>query len=203
MVNESTDDTADVARGYSNRCANLNVIELPKRGKGLAVQTGMKAAHGRYRLFMDADNSTTIDHYDRFAPAFEEGYDIVIGSLAVKGSSVKKDKGEPWWRVLFGKMGNKWIQIFAVWGINDTQRGFKVFSAKAAETIFPRVTILGWGFDFEVLAIGRAKGFKIKELPVTNWDNSADSRVTLSTYSKVLMEAVEVFFKRVSGVYRK
>ena len=203
VVNESTDGTADVAREYKGRCTNLKVIELPKRGKGLAVQTGMKEARGRYRLFMDADLSTTIEHYDRFRPAFDEGYDVVIGSLAVKGASVKKDKGEPWWRVLFGKMGNKWIQVFAVWGINDTQRGFKIFTARAAETIFPRVTIMGWGFDFEVLAIARAKGFKIKELPVKEWDNSSESRVTLSTYRKVLFEALEVFKNRVLGKYRK
>lgn len=202
VVNESTDGTADVARGLGDRCTNLKVIELPKRGKGLAVQTGMKAAVGEVRLFMDADSSTTIDHFDRFAPYLDEGYDVVIGSIAIKGSSVKKEGREPWWRVLFGKMGNKWIQVFAVWGINDTQRGFKVFSARAAEAIFPKVTIMGWGFDFEVLAIARAHGFKIKEAPVTNWDNSAESRVTLSTYRKVLFEAVEVFRNRIMGKYR-
>lgn len=203
VVNESIDDTADIAREKKELCGNLKVIELPKRGKGLAVQTGMEAAQGRFRLFMDADHSTTIDHYDRFRPLFDEGYDVVIGSIAIPGSSVKKEGREPWWRVLFGKMGNKWIQVFAVWGINDTQRGFKVFTARAAECIFPRVTIMGWGFDFEVLALARANGFRIKEMPVTNWDNSAESRVTLKTYFKVLLEALEVFKNRIIGKYKK
>lgn len=203
VVNESVDGTADIAREQKEYCSNLKVIELPKRGKGLAVQTGMEAAEGRYRLFMDADHSTTINHFDTFRPAFDEGYDVVIGSIAIKGSSVKREGREPWWRVLFGKMGNKWIQIFAVWGISDTQRGFKIFTARAAEYIFPRVTIMGWGFDFEVLALARSKGFRIKEMPVTNWDNSAESRVTLKTYFKVLMEALIVFKNRITGKYRK
>ena len=106
------------------------------------------------------------------------------------------------WKVLFGKLGNKWIQVFAVWGVNDTQRGFKIFTAQAAKDIFPRLTIFGWGFDVEVLAIARLEGYKIKEIPVT-WNNGPDSKVTLWAYIQCLLETLQVFRNRLLGVYKK
>lgn len=201
--NNSNDGTGDVARQHSGQYPQIRVLREERQGKGYAVRTGMLAAEGQIRLFMDADHSTTIDHYDRFAPYLEQGYDIVIGSLAVKGSSVKHEGREPIWRVILGKLGNKWIQFFAVWGISDTQRGFKLFTARAADTIFPRMTIFGWGFDVEVLAIGRSQGFRIKELPVKEWNNDPESKVNFWAYPKVLLQTLKVFKNRVLGRYRR
>lgn len=203
VANSSTDGTADIARGYAGRCPGLAVIDEPRRGKGYAVQTGMRAATGRIRMFMDADHSTTIDHYDLFAPHVAQGCDVVIGSVAVRGASVDGQGKEPLWRVLFGKLGNKWIQLFGIWGIQDTQRGFKIFSQRAAEAIFPRLTIFGWGFDVEVLAIARARGLCIKELPVTHWRNAPDSKVNIWSYPQVLMQTLKVFRNRIIGRYKK
>ncbi len=200
--NRSTDDTADVVRNFMQAYHAIRLIDEPKPGKGHAVTTGMLFATGRIRLFMDADNSTTIDHLVSMEPYLERGYDVVIGSLAVPGAHVVRGGGEPLWRVVLGKLGNLWIQLWAVPGIWDTQRGFKVFTAKAANDIFRRMTIFGWGFDVEVLAIARAHGYRIKEVPIT-WDNPPDTRVTVWTYPKVLGETVRIGIKRMLGVYKK
>jgi hypothetical protein len=50
--------------------------------------------------------------------------------------------------------------------LQDTQCGFKCFSADAAEALFPLMTIPGWTFDVEVLAIAFKMGFCVKELPI-------------------------------------
>jgi glycosyltransferase involved in cell wall biosynthesis len=200
--NRSTDDTAAIVTKYGEVCPQVRVVSEKRPGKGYAVTAGMLAARGQYRLFMDADHSTTIDHVDRMLPFMDEGYDVVIGSLTVPGSSVRREGREPFWRVIFGKLGNKWIQVFAVWGIGDTQRGFKLFSDRATNDIFPHLTIFGWGFDVEVLAIARANGYRIKEIPVVNWNNAAESRVTIMTYPKVLLSTLVVFWNRVTGKYR-
>ena len=42
-------------------------------------------------------------------------------------------------------------------GIEDSQCGFKMFTADAVRSIFPRVTVDGWAFDVEVLAVARAQ----------------------------------------------
>lgn len=198
--NGSTDRTADIVRRFQGTMPELHCIDENRRGKGHAVATGMLRATGDYRLFMDADNSTTIDHLDVMMPFFDRGYDVVIGSIAVTGARIVAGGGEPLWRVILGKLGNKWIQLLAVWGISDTQRGFKVFTARAVRDIFPRLTIFGWGFDVEVLALARKFHYRIKEVPVT-WNNDPDSKVNIWAYPRVLAETLKVFWNLRTGVY--
>ncbi|HXV26487.1 MAG TPA: dolichyl-phosphate beta-glucosyltransferase [Candidatus Paceibacterota bacterium] len=200
--NRSKDDTAAVARSRAEKWPGIRVVREEQPGKGYAVTAGMLAATGAARLFMDADHSTTIDHYDRMAPFLGEGYDVVIASLTEPGASVRNEGREPLWRVILGKLGNKWIQVFAVWGIGDTQRGFKMFSERAAKDIFPRLTVFGWGFDVEVLAIARARGYRIKEVPVHQWNNAPDSKVNVWAYPQVLLQTLLVFRNRLFGKYR-
>ena len=202
VVNDaSRDDTVKVVSDFVLSASNFRLISNEiNRGKGYAVTCGMMEAQGELRLFMDADDSTSIDHLERMIPHINNGCDVVIGSLAVPGARVVQGGEEPWYRVLMGKLGNKWIQVFAVWGIHDTQRGFKLFTARAAQTIFPRLTIFGWGFDIEVLALARKFGFKIKEVPVT-WDNDPNSKVNIWAYPKVLMETVQVRWNLLIGRY--
>jgi dolichyl-phosphate beta-glucosyltransferase len=199
--NRSSDATADVVREWIQRFPFIRIIEEKRGGKGYAVQAGMLAAVGQIRLFMDADNSTTVDHFDKMRAALEQGRDVVIGSLAVPGAVVVQGGGEPLWRVVLGKLGNLWIQLFAVPGIWDTQRGFKVFTAKASADIFPRLTIFGWGFDVEVLAVARARGYKTAEIPIT-WNNGPDSRVNVWAYPKTLLDTLKVSRHRLMGTYR-
>jgi dolichyl-phosphate beta-glucosyltransferase len=200
--NASTDDTGALVKYRQNGMPNLRIIDEARKGKGYAVTRGMLEANGELRLFMDADNSTTIDHIERMMPYIREGYSVVIGSLTEPGAQIVSGGEEPLWKVLFGKLGNKWIQLFAVWGINDTQRGFKIFTALAAKDIFPRLTIFGWGLDVEVLTIARLKRHKIKEIPIT-WNNDPDSKVNIWAYPQVLLHTLVVFRNRLLGIYKK
>jgi dolichyl-phosphate beta-glucosyltransferase len=149
----------------------------------------MTHAHGKFRLFMDADNSTTVDHFDKFYPLFEQGFDVVIGSRDVEGAIIAEH--QPWWKEKLGDLGNLWIQFWAVPGIKDTQAGFKVFSAKATQAVFPKLTIDRWGFDVEALAVSRHKGFNISEQPI-RWVNDPNSKVSTQAYAQVLKEVVQV-----------
>lgn len=198
--NNSKDQTAHIAGGFRDQYKNLHVINEPRQGKGYAVTKGMLEAHGEFRLFMDADNSTTIDHLEKMMPYFEKGYSVAIGSIAIRGSKIVKGGGEPIWRVILGKLGNLWIQILAVPGIHDTQRGFKVFTSKAVHDIFPKLTIFGWGMDIEILALARKYKYKIKEVPVT-WDNDPDSKVNIWAYPQVLMQTLKVRLNLWFGKY--
>jgi dolichyl-phosphate beta-glucosyltransferase len=201
VTDGSTDRTADIVCLLKTEFSTLELIELEKnRGKGFAVKTGMLKAKGDFRLFTDADNATTIDHVEKMMPYFQKGFDVIIASIAVRGHKIAAGS-EPLWRRIFGKMGNLFIQIMAVPGIHDTQRGFKIFTAEAADKIFPRMTIERWGFDIEALALARKFGFKIKEVPV-DWKNSPESRVVLKTYFQVLMETVKIRWNLWTGKYK-
>jgi len=203
VVNNSTDRTEELLNDIKSAIPTLRIISYQGTvGKGYAVKTGMLQASGQYRLFMDADNATKINELAKMMPFFQQSYDVVIGSIAVEGKKVMQGS-EPWWRILFGKMGNLFIQIMAVPGIHDTQRGFKIFSARAADDIFPQLRINRWGFDIEVLALARKYGHKIKEVGV-EWNNDIEtSKVSLSAYVQVLLETVKIRLNLLTGKYKK
>ena len=198
----SKDKTVEVVAEFISNKPEFSLIANTKNhGKGYVVRQGMLVASGDFRLFTDADNSTSIDHLEKMLPFLSEGYDVIIASIAVKDHQVAQGS-EPLWRQIFGKAGNLFIQIMAVPGIKDTQRGFKVFSTRAADDIFPRLTINRFGFDIEVLALARKFGYKIKEVGI-NWKNDphSESRPRFGAYFNVLMDAVRVRWNLLTGKY--
>ncbi len=200
----STDDTVDVTKRFTNIIKNLRVIDNKvNHGKGWVVRQGMLKAEGEIRLFMDADNATTISHFDKIIPYFKDGddrgkFDIVIGSRDVPGA--KMVPPQPAWKRFLGNTGNIVIQILLVPGMKDTQCGFKAFTAEAAEKIYKLAKIDRWSFDSEVLALGRKLGYKIKEIPVT-WVSKPVSRVKLKSYFKTLFEVFKIKWWIVTDKY--
>ena len=89
-----------------------------------------------------------------------------------------------------------------MWGIHDTQRVFKIASERATRDIFPLMTIFGWGFDVEMLALAKRFKYKIKEVPIV-WNNDPNSKVSFWAYPQVLMQTLKVFWNLHTGVYTK
>lgn len=200
VVNDgSTDNTAEVTRNMTKMVRNLKLIDLKdNQGKGGTVRQGMLLSSGQVRIFTDADNSTSIDQFDAMMPFFKQGYDIVIGSRAMKGA--KLDPPEPIYKQIPGKMGNLFIQALVLPGLWDTQCGFKAFTAESAEKIFKMSRITGWGFDVEILSLAKKRGYRIKEIPV-HWVNDLRSHVNFMAYLKVLWETVTIRWWLWRGVY--
>ena len=195
----SKDGTVDLVRNLSKNIKNLRVVDNKENyGKGYVVRQGLMSAQGKFRLFMDADNATTIDQVKNFLPFFERGYEVVIGDRDLKESQIKKR--QPFYKEILGDMGNLLIRVLAVPGIKDTQCGFKCFSAKFVEKIFPRLKINRWGFDIEILALARKYGYKIKTVPVV-WINNEKSKVSISGYVNTLKELFQIKWNMVSGKY--
>ena len=173
-------------------------------GKGGAVKRGMLEAQGKYRLFTDADNSTSIDQFNNMLPYFKQGYDVVIGSRAIKGA--KLDPPQSFLKQLLGKAGNLFIQAVVLPGVWDSQAGFKAFTGEAAMKIFPLQKVIGasprgWGFDVEILALARRLSFKIKEMPIA-WVNDPFSKVTPMAYFRVLWETVKIRYWLLRNAYK-
>lgn len=185
----STDKTVDLVEKYKQLIKNLEVIDnLENRGKGAVVRQGMLEARGEYRLFMDADQSTSIDHVEKIWPLFKKSYHIVIGSRDSKDAEgATQAVKQPFYRILIGNVGNLLIQIVAVSGIWDTQAGFKAFSKKAVDDIFPRLRINRWGFDIEILAIAKRLNYKIGIIPIF-WRNDENSKVSFTSYLNTFRE---------------
>jgi len=204
VVNDgSKDSTAKVVQDAMMQIPSLRLIDNKENhGKGYVVRQGLLEAKGKYRLFTDADNSTSIEHIEKMLPFFEQGYDIVIGSRDVKGSVLNPP--QPWIRQVVLGEGFKLLRkiIAGMWDLQDTQCGFKGFSAKVIKDIFPRLLIDRWAFDVEILAVARKFGYKIKEIPVT-WANDPNSKVKISGMIKMLFELLRVRFNLFRNVYKK
>lgn len=197
----SKDRTSFVVSKFQDVIKNLKIISNPKNhGKGYVVRQGLLEAKGEFRVFMDADNSTTVDHVEKMWPFVEQGFEIVIGSRDVKGAVIAVP--QPWHRrVLLGDTFNLLVQIICgLWGIWDTQCGFKGMTQKAAEEILPECKIDRWAFDPEILVIAKKKGYKIKEVPVT-WINDIESKVKLKATIKMLFDVLKIRGNMLSGKY--
>jgi dolichyl-phosphate beta-glucosyltransferase len=200
----SKDETPKVLKELVSSIYNLKVIDKEKnQGKGAAVRDGMLVASGKYRIFVDADNAISITHIEKFWPyILEEGYDIAIGSIELSGA-VKKEEYTGFskiYRNILGKLSKYLIRAMTIWEIHDTQRAFKIFTKEAAEDIFPRQTILRWGFDIEILTIAKKLGYKIKELPVA-WINPP-GKVNFMSYINTLIELLKIKWNLIRGKYK-
>ena len=69
-------------------------------------------------------------------------------------------------RHLMSRLFNRVVRIALLPGILDTQAGLKAFTARAAELIFPRLTVAGFGFDVELLYIARKHGLRVRQTAV-------------------------------------
>ncbi|MDD4988862.1 MAG: glycosyltransferase family 2 protein [Candidatus Pacebacteria bacterium] len=193
----SKDGTTKVVTALS--IPGLRLIHYEKNwGKGYAVKKGMLEAKGDYRLFMDADNSTAIEHIDSFLPYFLKGADIVIGSRRVAGAHISLKQSAI--REFLGSIFRLSTKIIIPLQIKDSQNGFKAFSAKAAELLFSKETIFGLAFDIEILALARKYGMKIEEVPI-EWKNDDQSRLSGGKMLKAVGEVCKIRYQLWAGTY--
>ena len=172
VENGSQDRTAAVAEDFA---PEVRLLREPKRGKGLAVRRGMMEASGDFRFICDADLSMPIEEVIRFLPPKLDDYDIAIASREVPGA-VRYN--EPAYRHWIGRTFNLLVRTMAVPSFQDTQCGFKCFTAEAAEALFPMQRIDGWTFDVELLYVALRLGYRVKEVPI-NWYYFPGSRVRI------------------------
>ena len=197
MDDGSVDGTAEVARETGG--AELTVLRHePNRGKGYAVRRGMLAARGDRRLMTDADLSTPIEELPRLMEALAGGADIAIGSRAVAGARIEVH--QPAYREVMGRLFNRLVQVLLLPGLKDTQCGFKLFSAQAAEEAFGACRLDGFSFDVEALYIARRRGRRIAEMPVV-WRNDEASRVSLGAGGAAFADLLRIRLLAWRGAY--
>ena len=184
----SGDATSEVCRHEFGTRDNFRLVSNPNnRGKGFAVNTGIQNAGGEYILVADADNSTPIEEFGKFAPLLAQ-QTILIGSRYVNPALV--EIRQPWYRIAISRAANLLIQLFVVDGIKDTQCGFKAFHHSVAQVLSKMQRIHRFAFDIEFLCLAQLSGIDIQEIPV-RWLNSSSSRVrpirdTLRTFADLV-----------------
>jgi len=187
VVARGDDRTAELARAQANAFETFEVLDAGEpAGKGRDVRLGMRAARGRYRLFMDADLATPLHHLETVAKLMREDVDVIIGVRDLQQSH----RGL---RKVISNFGNHLVRRLLRLDIHDTQCGFKAFRAPVAQDLFGRQTILGWGFDIEILALATQRGYRISTITIDDWQDVAGGTFTnvavtgaLSTFRDML-----------------
>lgn len=195
----STDKTASVVRQIAKRSNKIKLISHSKnQGKGAAIRTGMLVAKGKFRIFSDADLSMPFWQIDKLL-AEATAADIVIGSRAICSSNVIIHP--KYHRVIISRIFNLVAQMLVLYGIKDTQCGFKLFSERAAKKIFSLQRVNGFGFDIETLYIARKLGFSIKEIPI-EWIPNTNSTVRIIRDSlRIIAELLSIRLNDILGRY--
>lgn len=191
----SSDDTVAFVRSVAQTWPQLSLVALERnQGKGAAVQAGMLRARGEHRLFSDADLSTPIEELPRLRARLGGACHVVIASRAVAGATIGVH--QPGRREMMGRTYNRLVQLIVLPGLQDTQCGFKLFTAEAAAACFAPLRTKGFGFDAEVLVRARRKGWLIAEVPV-RWSHREDSRVSaMRDLLMVLVDLIRLRFWR-------
>ena len=201
VVNDgSTDATAEIVNKLAAVHPALRLLDNPgNRGKGYSVRNGMLHARGEILLFSDADFSSPVEEAEKLFAAIAQGADIAIGSRWL--NTELQTRKQPIYRQLYGRLYNLALRLVLGLSFKDTQCGFKAFSRRAANAIFPLQNVERWGFDPELLYLAQKFGLKIVEVPVS-WAHRDGTRLNpLRDGLQMVAEMFRIRWNSLSGKY--
>jgi len=201
VVNDGArDNTPDIVRSFADKNSRVRMLENPgNRGKGYSVRNGMLQAQGEILLFSDADLSCPIEEADKLFAALKQGADIAIGSRWLRTDL--QTHRQPLYRQIFGRIFNLLLRITLGLKFKDTQCGFKVFTRRAAQALFPQQRIERWGFDPELLYLAMKLKLKVVEVPV-EWEHSEGTQISpLRDGTKMFFEMLKIRWNGITGKY--
>jgi dolichyl-phosphate beta-glucosyltransferase len=166
VADYSSDGTKDLILAYQKKHSNITLLDIDKRGKGLAVCESFNICKGKYLSFTDADNATPPEEFYKLY-LFMPEYDAAIGSRGIDRSHVTSYHQSP-----LRRLGSMFLSVFFVrflYGLDvlDSQCGAKIFKSEKLRGILPKMRITNSIFDIELLWRFKKVG-TIKEVPV-NW----------------------------------
>lgn len=202
----SEPSTANVVQEFADRNETTIVLRNERnRGKGHAVARGMLSATGAFRIFVDSDLAYPSGQISKLLRALESGSDIVIACRVLPESRYVMSPTffhYLYTRHLMSRLFNRVAQKLLLPGILDTQAGLKGFTAHAAETIFSRQTLSGFGFDLECLFIARSHNFRIEQMPVDFHYSDEPSTISFVKHgAEMLMDLIRVRRNGARGIY--
>ncbi|RZK66801.1 MAG: DUF2062 domain-containing protein, partial [Pedobacter sp.] len=159
VVNDgSTDTTATILTKYPQ----ITIITQPEnKGKGIALQTGFRAALGAgydYAITIDSDGQHFPDDIPVFINELELGGEaLLIGSRNMAHESVPKKSSTG------NKISNYWVWVETGIKLSDTQSGYRLYPLKKLPKKF-----FTNKFEFEIEIIVRTawNGVAVKNIPV-------------------------------------
>lgn len=196
----STDYTLQKLKNARLKFSKKILSYSHNQGKGAAIKLGFLNATADYALFFDADMSTPLTELTKFIPFIRQNIPIIIGTRKNGHSTVTVH--QPWIREHLGRVFTLLSQVILNTWVTDFTCGFKAFSRPAYTTIAPLMTINRWGFDSEIIFLGKIFSFPIQEKSLI-WANNSASKVNLlKDIYRSLKELFQIRLNHLSGLYQ-
>jgi glycosyltransferase involved in cell wall biosynthesis len=160
--NGSTDDTIAVARDLMERHPELTLMHNPEPDYGLALRRGILRAEGEYVVCDEIDLCDTDFYVRAIDKMSNEGFDLVVGSKALKESSDRR----PLYRRLATKVLNSLLHIFLGFEGTDTH-GLKAFRRERLLEVIDRCVVNKDLFASEFVIRAERMNFQMTEIPLT------------------------------------
>lgn len=171
--NGSTDGSQEIARKLG-----AHVVPVEARGYGSALQNGIAAAHGRFVLMGDADDTYDFSQLDQFVAKLRDGYDLVMGNRFQGG--ILPGAMPPLHRYLGNPVLTGLGRLFFKSPVGDFHCGLRAFRKDSIERLGLRT--LGMEFASEMVVKATAFGLRVTEIPTTLAPDRRDRPPHLRTW---------------------
>ncbi|HJM89596.1 MAG TPA: dolichyl-phosphate beta-glucosyltransferase [Dehalococcoidia bacterium] len=174
--NASTDRTLAIARTLSEQHpGRVAALDVPAKGKGLALRIAWLTSPADVNAYMDVDLSTDIEHLPELVDPIAAGdVDVTYGT--------RLDPRSQTTRQLFREVvGRGYVFVFQTLlglRVTDAQCGFKAMSRDATREILPLVLHTHWFWDTEMLMVAQENRYRMRAVPV-KWIEDTDSSVAV------------------------
>src|SRR5947207_2002280 len=158
--NGSTDGSVSVAEK-----AGARVVAVKEKGYGSALRGGIQAAHGKWIIMGDADDSYDFSKIEGFVQKFKEGYDLVMGCRLPSGGGSIDPGAMPWKNRWIGNPSLSFIgRLLFKCPARDFHCGLRGFTKDAYRRMELKTT--GMEFASEMVVKSTLKNFRIAEVGI-------------------------------------
>ena len=156
--NGSTDGSQAIASANGAR-----VVPVPEKGYGAALAGGITAAHGKFVIMADADDSYDFANLDLFVAALRDGADLVMGNRFAGGVAAD---AMPWHHRYIGNPVLSFLgRLFFRTPVRDFHCGLRGFSRVAIQRLNLRT--IGMEFASEMVVKSTLSNLDVREVPTT------------------------------------
>jgi glycosyltransferase involved in cell wall biosynthesis len=173
--NASTDATRSHAEPLLDGHTVRLLVNDANLGKGFSVRRGMLESRGEIRLHCDADCAPSLASQPKMLELLESN-DLVVGSRLAAGAELGQRQTLP--RRFVGRGFQQCCRAILSEPTRDLFCGFKLWRGEAAEDVFERLSLDGWTYDAEAIAMARALGYRVSETGIV-WTDREGSRLQM------------------------
>ena len=160
-------ETQNILKKIDKKYPKIRIAFHKKNmGKSMALRTGFKLVTGDIVLIQDADlEYDPVDYSKLLEPIISKKADVVYGSrfLKFKINNLTDNR-----QFIVNRFLTSFSNLFTRFKLTDMETGYKVFTKKTLDQIYPKLRSRRFGFEPEFTArISKIKSIKVGEVAIS------------------------------------